>query len=161
MHLMLPVCCPCTNWDWTAIQLLYIVLVMWPVICKGMLGYTPSPLWTEWMTNDTPLWKHNLPATTVVGSNNKQSLHITRTSHFLHSLNLISDLAMVLIFLQTRSQTQMKVFLVIMGYGPFLIYKGMKWSNMRTVSNTITWCQLFFHFQWWIYQVKFWMLAPS
>ena len=48
IHLMLPVCCPVTNWDWSPVQLLILCLVMWPVVHVGIQP-TPPP-WTEWQT---------------------------------------------------------------------------------------------------------------
>ena len=48
MHLMLPVCCLCSNWDWRAMQLL---ILCWSCDLARHAGiYTPT-LWTEFLAH--------------------------------------------------------------------------------------------------------------
>ena len=64
MHVMLPVRCPCSNWDWRGMQLL---ILCWSCHLARNAGKHLPPLDR---ILDTHLWKHYLPATTVTGSNN-------------------------------------------------------------------------------------------
>ena len=67
MHLMLPVYCPYTNWDWSPVQLLIKCLVMWPVRHAG-IPLPPVDRVTDTCKNIT------LSQTTFAGGN-EESIH--------------------------------------------------------------------------------------